>query len=71
MEANGLAQELLAKHKNSTQPSSRTLCAVLAATLEVLKAEDMEPTPPAIFAATMSSLEKPQGYSSPEVWPRK
>jgi hypothetical protein len=63
----GLAGELLEKHQNSTQPSSQTLCAVLRATLEVLQSEGLEATPSALFAAVMSSLERPQGYSSPEV----
>lgn len=67
MEGRGVVGELLAKHRASSQPPSRTLCAVLAATLEVLKAENIEPSPPALFAATMASLEKPQGYSTPEV----
>ena len=63
----GLAQELLQKHSNSTQESSQTLCAVLRATLEVLQGEGLEPTPSALFAAVMTSLERPQGHSSPEV----
>ena len=63
----GLAQELLQKHSNSTQESSQTLCAVLKATLEVLQGEGLEPTPSALFAAVMSSLERPQAHSSPEV----
>lgn len=67
MTASSIADELLAKHKNSTQPSSKTLCAVVGATIEVLRAEGLDPTPPALFAATMSSLDRPQGYSAPEV----
>ena len=63
----GIAHELLQKHQNSAQPSSQTLCAVLRATLEVLQAEGLEATPSALFAAVMSSLERPQGYSTPEV----
>ena len=67
MESLTLVDELLAKHKTSVQSSSRTLCAVLGAAVEVLRAENLEPTPPALFAATMSSLEKPAGYESSEV----
>ena len=63
----GIAGELLQKHQNSAQPSSQTLCAVLRATLEVLQAEGLDATPSALFAAVMSSLERPQGYSTPEV----
>ena len=62
----GLAQVLLQKHSNSTQESSQTLCAVVRATLEVLQGEGLEATPSALFAAVMSSLERPQGHSSPE-----
>ena len=65
--ATGLAAELLAKHKNSTQASSQVLCAVLAATLEVLESQGLPATPAALFAAVMSSLEKPEGSGPHEV----
>ncbi|KAK9845416.1 hypothetical protein WJX81_006006 [Elliptochloris bilobata] len=61
----GFTAELLAKHRNSAQPESRQLCAVLGAILEVLSSEGLQPTPTAVFAAVMSSLEKVE--SSPEV----
>ena len=66
MNPSGLATELLAKHGNSTQPSSQTLCAVVGATLDVLQAEGLAPTPPALFAAVMSALEKPEGSATAE-----
>ena len=66
-EDSGFAAHLLAKHRNSAQPESRQLCAVLGAILEVLQAEGLQPTPTAVFAAVMSSLEKVDGQSSPEV----
>lgn len=68
--ATNLAADLLHKHSNSTQASSQTLCAVLKATLEVLESEGLDPTPSALFAAVMSSLERPQAYSTPDVMSR-
>ena len=66
-EDTGFAAHLLAKHRNSAQPESRQLCAVLGAILEVLEAEGLQPTPIAVYAAVMSSLEKVESQSSPEV----
>ena len=60
----GVAAELLAKHGRSQQPESQQLCLILHAVLEVLQGEGMEPTPTALFAAIMSSLEKPETQAS-------
>ena len=65
--SSGLAADLLAKHGHSAQASSQTLCAVLSATLEVLQSQGLEATPAALFAAVMSSLDKPEGRESSEV----
>jgi hypothetical protein len=68
-----LLDELLAKHQNSAQPESRQLVAVAGAVAEVLAAEGMQPTPTALFAAAMSSLERTEAQGSPEArhsaWP--
>ena len=66
-EDHGFVTELLAKHKNSAQPESKQLCAVLGAILEVLASEGLQPTPTALFAAVMSSLEKVETQGMPEV----
>lgn len=66
--ASGLVAELYAKHQNSPQPSSQAVCAVLGASLEVLQAEGLEASPASLFAAVMSSLEKPDGKGPPEVF---
>ena len=60
----GVAAELLAKHSRSQQPESQQLCLILHAVLEVLRGEGMEATPTALFAAIMSSLEKPETQAS-------
>lgn len=59
-----MAAELLAKHSRSQQPESQQLCLILNAVLEVLQSEGMEPTPTALFAAVMSSLEKAETQAS-------
>lgn len=63
----GVAAEIYAKHRNSTQPESQQVCAVLGAVLEVVQAEDLQPTPTTLFAALMSSLEKPETQASAQV----
>ena len=65
--AEGVAAEIYAKHRNSTQPESQQVCAVLGAVLEVVQAEGMQPTPTTLFAAVMSSLEKPETQASAQV----
>lgn len=67
----GLVAEIYARHLNSRQSSSKQLCAILTAVLEVLKAEALQPTPTALFAALMSSLEKPSTRANLEVGPRR
>ena len=65
--AGGVVGEIYAKHRNSTQPESQQVCAVLGAVLEVVQAEGLQPTPTALFAALMSSLEKPETQASSQV----
>lgn len=64
----GVVGEIYAKHRNSTQPESQQVCAVLGAVLEVGQAEGLQPTPTALFAALMSALEKPETQASTQVW---
>ena len=64
----GVVTEVYAKHRNSTQPESQQVCAVLGAVMEVVQSEGLQPTPTALFAALMSSLEKPETQASPQVW---
>lgn len=63
----GVVAEIYIKHRNSTQPESQQVCAVLGAVLEVVLAEGLQPTPTALFAALMSSLEKPETQASAQV----
>ena len=65
--ADGVAAEIYAKHRNSSQPESQQVCAVLGAVLEVVQAQSMQPSPTALFAALMASLEKPETQASPQV----
>ncbi|PSC74246.1 ARM repeat superfamily [Micractinium conductrix] len=62
-----LAQEIHSKFSGKTQPESRQLVAILGAVSEVLKAQGLEVTPTAMFAALMASLEKPETLASGEV----
>ena len=43
------------------------VCAVLQAVLDVVASQGMQPTPTAIFAAVMSSLDRPATQASAEV----
>ena len=63
----GVASEIYAKHRNSTQPESQQVCAVLGAVLEVVQAEGLQPTPTTLFAALMASMEKPETQASAQV----
>lgn len=49
-----LAQEIHSKFSGKTQPESRQLVAILGAVSEVLKAQGLEVTPTAMFAALMA-----------------
>jgi len=49
-----LAQEIHAKYAGKTQPESRQLVAILAAVQEVVRAQGLEVTPTAMFAALMA-----------------
>ena len=53
----GVAGEVYARHAHSQQPESQQLCAALSAILEVIEAQGMQPSPTALFAAIMVSLE--------------
>ncbi|KAL6777299.1 hypothetical protein ACKKBF_B20970 [Auxenochlorella protothecoides x Auxenochlorella symbiontica] len=57
--------ELRAKHSHSSQPESRQLLAIASALLEVVREEGLDPTPTALFAAAMASLERPDVARSP------
>ena len=63
----GGAAEIYSRHRHSAQPESRQVCAVLGAVLEVVAAENLQPTPSTLFAAIMTSLDKTEAQSSPEV----
>ena len=63
----GVAGELYDRHKRSSQPESRQVCAVLGAVLEVVSAAGMQPTPTTLFGAVMSSLDKTETQESAEV----
>lgn len=64
----GVVLELRSRHGHSAQPESQQVMAVLQAVLDVLSAEGMKPSPTAIFAACMSSLESsPETRKSPQV----
>jgi ribosomal RNA-processing protein 12 len=60
--------ELYAKHRRSPQPESQAVTAVLEAVAEILRQEHIPPSPTAVFAAVMSSLERAAGDAgaSPE-----
>ncbi|EFN50547.1 hypothetical protein CHLNCDRAFT_137227, partial [Chlorella variabilis] len=62
-----LGQEIYTKFAGKTQPESRQLVAILAAVQEVVRAQGLEVTPTAMFAALMASLEKPETLASGEV----
>lgn len=49
-----LAQEIYRKYAGKTQPESKQLVAILAAVQEVVRAQGLEPTPTAMFAALMA-----------------
>lgn len=61
-----LTQEIFAKHRNGTQPESQHICIILSSILEVIASEGLQPTPTAIFAALISSLQQHE-ISSPSV----
>lgn len=49
-----LAQEIFVKYAGKTQPESKQLVAILSAVQEVVRAQGMEVTPTAMFAALMA-----------------
>ena len=62
-----VASALLARHSASPQPSSRAVTAVLRSVLDVLAESGLEPTPAALFAACMASLERGEARADGEV----
>jgi len=56
--SSSIADELLAKHGRSPQPSSARLVALLKAMLDVLDSRKLAHTPAALFAACMSGLQR-------------
>jgi ribosomal RNA-processing protein 12 len=58
---------LHAKHARSAQPESKQVCVVAEAIAEILRQENIAPSPTAVFAAVMSSLERAETSASPEV----
>ena len=56
--APSLAQEIHAKFAGKTQPESRQLVAILAAVQEVVRAQGLEVTPTAMFAALMARCSR-------------
>ena len=67
MAEGSVAAEIYDRHKRSSQPESRQVCAVLGAILEVVAAERLQPTPTTLFAAVMSSLAKGETQETAEV----
>jgi hypothetical protein len=64
----GVVAELRARHGRSMQPESLQVMAVLQAVVEVVTAEGLNPADPTtLFAACMSSLERPDTRGSPQV----
>eukprot|EP00887_Chlorella_sp_A99_P003957 scaffold11.g3957.t1 len=64
LESSGVVQEVFARHGHSAQPESQQVVAILRAVLEVLAVEGLAPSPTALFAALMASLEKPESLAS-------
>jgi hypothetical protein len=63
----GVTEEVSRRHGNSSQPESQQIMAVLNAVKEVILAENLSVTPTALFAATMSALEKSETQQSAQV----
>ena len=62
-----VAAALLARHAASPQPPSRAVTAVLRSVLDVLAERSLDPTPAALFAACMASLERGEARADGEV----
>ena len=63
----GLVAELQQKFSNNKQPETQQMLAVLGACSTVLSAAGLPQNPTALFAASMSSLEKLEVQDSCEV----
>jgi hypothetical protein len=63
----GVTDEVSRRHGHSSQPESQQIMAVLNAVKEMIVAENLAVTPTALFAATMSALEKPDTQQSAQV----
>jgi|Transcript_3369 ribosomal RNA-processing protein 12 len=58
--------ELYERHLMSSSADSKHVTAVLEAVASILKAEGIKPSPTAVFAASLSSLERTDTEASPE-----
>ena len=65
----GLVAELQAKFSNNKQAETQQMLAVLGACASVLASAGLPETPTAVFAASMSSLERAEIQASPEAGP--
>ncbi|GMH32215.1 hypothetical protein BSKO_00049 [Bryopsis sp. KO-2023] len=63
----GLVEEVKRRHGNSQAAVSKQIITVTGTVLEVLKDQNMQPTPTALFAAFVSTLEREQTLNNPEV----
>jgi hypothetical protein len=61
------AAALYGKHRNSTSPESRQVCAVLDAVMVAIQEQELQPTATAVFAAVLSSLQHASLRETPEV----
>ena len=62
------AAALFSKHRHSTSPESRQVCAVLDAVLVAIEEQQLQPTATAVFAAVLSSMQqKSLRQQTPEV----
>lgn len=61
------AAALYGKHRNSTSPESRQVCAVLDAVMVAIQEQELQPTATAVFAAVLSSLQHATLRETPEV----
>lgn len=63
----GISSEILGRHGHSAQPESQQIVAVFHAVVEVIASEGMTVSPVSLFAAVMSSLDRPETQGSPNV----
>ena len=63
----GIVAEVTKYHGHSTQPESQQVMAVLQAMVEVIRGEGWQVSPTALFAATMTAMDRPDTLLSPQV----